>query len=110
MRRLMHAAGADIAHLFQFLHQVVLGMQASRRVNQQNIGAARFLAGPDRIIHNRARIGARPLADHLDAGALAPNDELINGRRAKCIGRSDHHLVTSLFVQPRQLTDAGRLT
>ena len=96
--------------LFQFFHQVKFILQAAGCVNNQQICFAAFLAGANRIEDYGARISARFVGDHVDAGPFPPYFELINGGGAEGIGGAQHHLAAPFAIPIRHLADASGLT
>ena len=75
----------------------------------------------DRVERHRRRIGARLRAHQVDAGALGPDGQLLDGRRAKRVGRADQHRsarrpvagcasLPTVVVLPVPLTPTTRIT
>jgi hypothetical protein len=95
-------------HFFQLVHEVRLAVQAARRVDDHHVGLA-GAAGGDRVEHHGARVGARLLLDDGRAGALRPDAELLDGRRAKGVASGEHHLLARIREAARQLADGGGL-
>ena len=88
MRRARQLLADDAMQLLQFLHQIVLGVQASRRVNEQIIRLAR-LRGGDGIVRHGRRVRAVSAGDDFDFEPLAPQFDLLDGRRAKRVARGE---------------------
>ena len=55
VRRAGQLLADDAMQLLQFLHQVVLGVQAARRVNEEVIRLARLRGGDGVVRHGRRR-------------------------------------------------------
>ena len=98
----------DRVDLAQLFHEIVLGLQAARRVDQHHIRPARGTRG-HRIERDRARVGAGTLTHQLRAGTVCPDRKLIDRRRPEGIGRADHDLLTELTEPVCQLADSGGL-
>ena len=96
------------AHLVEFRHQIVFGVQPARGVDNEDIDVAclRRLQG---IVENRRRVASLLGFDHLDAGALAPDFELLDCRRAKGIGGAKQHRLALLAEVGSQFAGSGRL-
>ena len=104
--------------LLSFLHEVPLRRQASCRVGDHHVGAARA-RGRDGVEHHRPWIAAR-LSDDRDPVPLAPRGKLIACRRAKRVARGEQHGATLVrkycaslpaeVVFPAPLTPASRMT
>ena len=73
------------ADLGQLLHQVALGVEAAGGVDDDDVGAA-GAGGVDRVVGDRAGVGALFAADQLGAGALGPRFELLGGGGAVGVG------------------------
>ncbi len=86
---------ADLAELG---HQVVLGVEAAGGVDDQLVDLAR-LGRVDGVVDHGARVGALALADDLDAQALAPERELLDGGGAEGVARGEHHPLALLLVR-----------
>jgi hypothetical protein len=61
------------------------------------------------VEEHRAGVAAATLADHFRAGALAPDFKLLDGRRAKRIGRAQQHRAPFIVEPLGQLADGGGL-
>src|SRR5207249_7722017 len=67
------------------------------------------LSRRNRIEHDRGGIRALARADDVDAGALRPNLQLLDCRRAERIGGADQRRASLALEQIRQLPDRRRL-
>jgi hypothetical protein len=76
--------------LGQFLHQVLPVLEPPRGVDQQKVGAVGL--GLRHRVEGEAR-GVRPFGrgQHRHAGALAPDLQLFDRRRAEGVAGGDHH-------------------
>ena len=83
-------------------------MQPAGRIADDHVHAARA-AGGDRVEHDGGRVCPFRLAYHLDAGAVRPNLELVDSRRAERVSRAEQHLLALRFKAGRQLADGRRL-
>ena len=100
---------ADHTHdLRQLVHQFTAVLQPASRVDDQNIRAfrARCL---QRLIGQRRRIAALIAGNHLGAGALAPDFQLVNGGRAEGVTGRQHHAFALLAPLLCQLAGGGGL-
>jgi hypothetical protein len=79
------------------------------RIHDQQLALAAFLAGADGVKDDRAGVGARALGDDLNPRPLAPDLELVDCGRAKCIGGGQYDLLASPLIILGQFGDAGRL-
>ena len=72
----------DAVQFLQFLHEIVLGVQAARRIEEQIVHPAR-LRGGDGVMGHRG--GIRPIAagDDFHLEAVAPHLDLLDGRGAE---------------------------
>ena len=86
--RLMGGRGHPVLqhpfYLLEFLDKIVLGVEPPRSINKQVVNTPRL--GPNQRIKGNGG-GVRPLflGNHLDAEAVAPYRELLNGRVTKRI-------------------------
>ena len=89
MRRAVHRLGDGLAHLLDLVHQRHLRVKASRRVDEQQVGAA--LPWPWWSRRRRRRPGSAPsLPLHdLGADALAPHLELLHRCGAEGVARRE---------------------
>src|SRR5436309_740832 len=83
----------DFIDLLQLFHEVVLRLQATGSINDENITPS-CRCRLDGVIDYRTRIRARVLADDWYTYTLRPYLELINGCGAESIGGSKHDTVT----------------
>ena len=98
----------DPADFFKFFHQIGFGMQASCRIDDQNVHFSCFGRG-NRIEDHRRRISAFRMADDFSTGAFGPKSQLLTRRRPKSI-RCRHQDAFSLFaIIMRQFADRGSL-
>src|SRR5580658_3316502 len=84
MRRAGQLTRDDAAHLSELFHQIGLGLQASRGIDENGAGLARNRRR-DRIESDRRRIGALLLLDDFRARAIAPDLQLLDVGGAKSI-------------------------
>ena len=75
---------------FQLFHEVVLVVQAARRVGDQHVRLARARR-LKRIEDHRCTVRARVLGDDWHAIALTPDLELFNRSGAEGVARRQHH-------------------
>src|ERR1700729_3437945 len=90
--------GDDPAYLGQLGHEVVLGVQAPRGVDQDHVGTLAARLG-DRIEGHRGRVGAEPALDEVHSGALRPQLELLHGRRSERVAGGQHDRPVELLAQ-----------
>src|SRR2546423_7827860 len=83
----------DFIDLLQLFHEVILRLQATSGIHDENITSP-CRCRLDGVIDHRARIRARVLADNWYTNAIRPYLELINGRRAEGIGGGKHDTMT----------------
>ncbi len=104
VRRAFDLARRDALDLVELVHQVHARVQAAGRIHEDGVELAR-LGGLDRVEHHRGRIrvGLRP--HEVDIGALRPDLELLDGRRAERVGRADQRRLALQLEQVRQLAD-----
>ena len=76
------------AHLLQLGHEIVFGLQAAGGVHQDVIDFAGF-GGLHGIEKHRAGVAAGALPHYLDAGALSPDFELVDGGGAERVGGAE---------------------
>src|SRR6266581_6205681 len=96
----------NFTDLLQLFHQVVLRLQTTRGIHDENITTPRRCC-LDGIIDDRAWIGTRILAYYWYANALRPHFELVNGCSAECIGSGKHHPVPFSRETIGQFRDGG---
>ena len=83
-------------------------MQAPGGVDDDDVAAAR-LRRRDGVESDRRRVGAPLRADEVGAGALRPDLELLLGRRAVGVRRSEDDGASRLAQAVRELADRRRL-
>ena len=118
------AAGVELLHhadhLFQLAHQLGAVLQPAGGVDDQHVGAV-GLRRAQRLEGEARRVGARLARDHLGAGALAPDFQLVDGGGAERVAGREHHLAAlgrqasrracrSVVVLPEPLTPTTRMT
>ena len=96
------------AHLGELLHQVLLGVQAARGVDDHDAAPARD-AGADGVERDGGGIRAAGGADEVGLRALGPGLELLGRGRAERVGGADHDARTRLVQLVGELADRGRL-
>jgi len=82
MRRGGDLLGDDTANLHQLLHQVGLGLQAARGVDDADVEAAGDRLG-DRPMSDAGRVAPRIAADDLRTDPPGPHGELLHRRRRR---------------------------
>ena len=96
VRRAGNLLAHDAMQLLQFLHQVVFGVQAARRIDEQIIRLAR-LRGGDGVMRDGRGVGAVRAGDHCHFEPLAPEFDLLDGGGAKGVaGRQQSGLSAGL--------------
>src|SRR5579883_1855281 len=95
------------AHLLQLFHQVGLGLEPARRVDDDDVGASRF-ARLHAVEDDRRRIGAFLSPYEVRAGAYGPDCELFGGGCAKRVGRDEHDAFAFSDQAGRELADRRR--
>ena len=108
MRRAGDKPPGGAAHLVQLLHQVGLGVQAARCIDDQHTGRARLGRGAG-VVEGSRWIAARLRLDHRHAGPRGPHLKLFDRRRAKRVCRAHHHRAALRGVVRGQLACGGRL-
>ena len=78
----------DVADLAQLVHQVLLGVQAPRGVDDHHVVAA-GASGLDGVVGHRSWVGPRLAPNQLGPGALRPGLELLGRGGAEGV-RGDH--------------------
>ena len=91
LRRIRHRLLHHATDLPQLLHQVIFGVQATRRVDDQHIGVA-LVRRLHRVERDRAGVGPGLVRDHRHIDPLAPELQLVDRRRAERIARRHDHL------------------
>ena len=108
MRRAGNHFGRGALHFFKLSHQVGFRVQASGGVHNDDVCRAR-LGGGYRIVNDRGRIGAGFLFDDLDAVALRPDFQLLDGGGAKRVRSAEHNAAAFLAQPVREFSYAGGL-
>ena len=93
----------------ELVHETALGLEAAGRVDQHDIDAL-----PLRTFHGLEGDGCRILTlllRTLNGGtaALRPGGQLLDGRRAEGVGRTDDHAAAVAAQKLRELADGGGL-
>src|SRR6267378_5784681 len=83
-------------------------MQAPSGIHDDHVCGSR-LGGGNRIVNDSCRIGAGFLFDDLDAVALRPDFQLLDGGGAKRICGAEHHAATFLAKPVCELPNARGL-
>ena len=97
-----------VADSFELLHQLLVHVQAARRVEDDRVDAV-FGELPDTVMHDRDRIGALPAIDgNLDL--LAELLELVDRRGPLQVGGDETRAAALLPQQERELRRGRRLT
>lgn len=80
----------DALDLAQLAHEMILGMESSRRIDQEHVRVSRQ-RGLTRIVGYGAGVGALFMFDDLHVNSLGPNRELFDGGGPKRIagGKDD---------------------
>jgi hypothetical protein len=103
VRRARDLARGDAADLLELAHQVGARVQAAGSVDQDRIAAARA-PGLERVEDHGGRIGSALRADHVDAGPVRPDLELLDRRGAERVGRTHQRILALRLQRPRQLS------
>src|SRR5262245_17440090 len=80
------------------------GMEAPRGIDQYHVRAA-ALCRLQPVKNDSGRIGTRSVLDDVDADALCPNIELLDGRGAKRVAGDEQDLLARLAVLRREFSD-----
>ncbi len=80
----------DADDLLELGHQLLLVLQPPGGIDEQDVGAF-VLRAFQRLEGDAGGIGALFACDHLGAGALAPQLELLDGSGAEGVGGGQHH-------------------
>ena len=86
----------------------VFGVQAAGGVDDHVVDLAR-LRGLQRVEHDGARVGPLLLADDVDAGARAPDFELLDGGGAEGVGGAEQHRAAFGLDIAGEFADGGGL-
>src|SRR5438132_10255815 len=108
MRRAGNHFCGSALHLFQLGHEVGFGVEASRGIHDDDVRRSRF-GGGDGVVNHRGGVGAGFLLDDLDAVALRPNFQLLDGRGTNRVGSAEPHAASFLPQAVGELSDAGSL-
>ena len=108
MRRAGQLLADDAMQFLQLLHQVVLRVQSSRRVNEQVIRRAR-LRGGHGVVRDGRRVRAVSAGDDFDLQARAPQFQLLDRRRAKRVARGEQRGFFLRLDEMRELRARRRL-
>ena len=100
--------GDHAAHLGKLLHEVLLRVQATRRVDDHDAPSARD-AGTDGVVGDSGRIRAAGRAHEVGVRALGPRLELLRRGCPEGVGGPDHDARTGLVQLVGQLADRRRL-
>ena len=108
MRRRSVDFAHDPNHFFQFFHKIILVVQATRRIGNQNIylPCASCLQC---VKNDRRTVCSRMLSYNRYVVTHSPYLKLLNCRRPKRITRCQHDRMPLAHIVLRQLADSGRL-
>ena len=98
----------DTLDLFQFFHQVGVGLQSTGGVHDNRIGVSGH-SSLHCIECHRGRVGTAFLPHAGDINTFSPGLQLLDRRRTKGITRGQNHLLALPFPFCRKLADGGRL-
>jgi hypothetical protein len=98
----------DAPDFFQLLHQVVLGMQAARRVEDDEVLPA-LRGGLPGVEGDGGGIRARLAGNNFDAEPPGPGAQLLVGRRAESVACAEHDAVLFLLIIRGKLGGGRRL-
>ena len=105
-RRLLLDHAADLGEL---VHEPALGVQASCRVDEHDLGAG-LLGVVDRLIGDGCRVLTLLLRTHdRRSAALGPRRELVDGGRTEGVGGAHDDRAAVALQELRELADRGRL-
>ena len=96
-------------NLAELLHEIVLGVQAPRRVHDQDVGL-RGTGGLPGIEGHGRRVAALTLGDDPHPGALAPDLKLLDGRGPEGVRRRHDDALSPLQELRGELARRGRLS
>ena len=78
------------ANFVEFCHQIIFRMETAGRVDDQYVDSA-SLPGLQCIVKCSRGVTALAGADHLDAGTLAPDLQLLNGSGTEGVGSAQEN-------------------
>ena len=103
-----HLPGDDAVDLLQFLHQISLGVESARGVNEK-VGCLSGHSGLQRIEDHCGGISASLVTDHMGPDAPTPELKLLDGSGAEGVGPGDDHPATFIDQAFREFPDGGGL-
>jgi len=109
MRRSGDDALGGAPHFVQFSHETGLSVQTSSSIDYDVIGFARDRR-LQRVEEHGRGIAARLCFDHLGAGALSPNFELLDCGGTESIGGAEQDVLALRAKDLRELADGRRLS
>ena len=90
----MGGAGNELfggaAHLVELFHEVGFGVEAAGGVDDEDLGPAGFGGGAG-VVEGGRGVATLLGFDDLDAGALGPDFELLDGGGAEGVGGAEQH-------------------
>src|SRR5256885_15492453 len=92
------------AHLFEFSHQIGLGMKTSRRINDYVVAVARS-SSLQSIVEHSGGIASGLGANYLSARALSPDFELLDGGSTKKVRRRQPNRFVIPAGNPRHFAE-----
>ena len=104
MRRARHFARNHAHHFPQFFHQVLFGVQPPGGVGDQHVHVARTRRF-DGIEQHGRRIRAGRMFNHVAAGALPPDFQLLDGGGAEGVSGDQQHVFALRLEFARQFAD-----
>ena len=104
----MNALVGHAAYFAQLLHEIVLGVQPAGGIDDEEVGVS-ALAGADRVVDHRSRVGTRLVGDDRYVGPLSPNLELVDGGCPKRICSGEGNLAPAIIIVLGQLGYGRRL-
>ena len=108
VRRARDLAADDAVNLLELLHEVGLRLQAACCVDDQHVDLARD-GCLDGVEGDSRRVGSLLVLNDGHARALAPDLELVDGRRAEGVGRGEQDRLALALVVGGELADRRRL-
>ncbi len=79
-------------------------MQAPRRVDEHQV-AAELVGLVEHVVAHARGVGAAVALDHGNAGAPAPDVQLLDGGGAEGVCAADHHVLARMGLGARDLAD-----